>query len=90
MLSIFIAYYVLYFLSSDESDLLDDESEELGSDSRYSGTYSFRAFSLRFDDSAVSFLGSDVFHQQESIPKVFNSLHFFGAQVSGFLSKFQN
>ena len=50
-------------MSSDKSYFLDDESGELGSDSRSSGTYSFRAFSLRFDESVgiVSVLGSDVF-----------------------------
>ena len=48
-------------MSSDESYLLDDESEELESDSGSSGTYSFRDFSLRFDESIVGVLGSDVF-----------------------------
>ena len=54
---------LLYFLSSDESDSLDDESEELGSDSGSSGTYSFCAFYLCFDDyvGSVSVLGLDIF-----------------------------
>ena len=53
----------LYFLSSGELDSLDDESEELGSDSRSSGTYSFHTFSSHFDDSvsSVNVFGSDVF-----------------------------
>ena len=49
----------LYLLSSEKSDYLDDESENLGSDSGSSGRYSFRFFCLRFDDSvgSVSVLG---------------------------------
>ena len=31
-----------------------------------------------------------ILHQQESIPKVVDSLHYFGAQITDFLSKFQN
>ena len=52
---------LLYFLPSDESDLLDDDYEKLGSDSGSSGTYYFCAFSLHFDESVVSVLGSDIF-----------------------------
>ena len=53
----------LYLLSLDQSDLLDDESDNDGYDSGSSGTYSFCAFSLRFDDSvgSVSCLGYGVF-----------------------------
>ena len=58
---LFIASFVLYFLSSDESDSLNDKSDELGSDSGSSGMYYFCAFSLRFDESVVRVLGSDVF-----------------------------
>ena len=52
----------LYLLSSDESDLLDDESGELRSHSRSSDTYYFCIFSLRLENSvgSVSVLGSDV------------------------------
>ena len=32
-----ISYFVLYLLSLDESDLINDESDKLGSDSRPSG-----------------------------------------------------
>ena len=53
----------LYLLSLDESDLLNDESDELGSDSGSSGTYSFCAFSLCFDHSvgSVSLFGCGIF-----------------------------
>ena len=53
----------LYILSSDESYSLDDEYDKLGYDSGSSGTYSFHAFSLRFDNYVVSVcvLGSGVF-----------------------------
>ena len=52
----------LYLLSLEESDLLDDESENDGSDSGYSGTC---AFPLSFDESVgrVSGLESGVFLQ---------------------------
>ena len=49
---LFLSY--IFFLSLDESDSLDDESDELGSDTRSSGTYYFCAFSLYFENSAVS------------------------------------
>ena len=60
----------MYLLSSDESDSLDDESEDDGYDSGSSCTYFFYAFSLRFDDSvnSVSGLGYVVF-----VPKVVDS-----------------
>ena len=63
LLSRRLTFYLLYLMSLDESDLLDDESDKLGSDSRYSGTYSFRAFYLRFDDyiGSVSVLVSGIF-----------------------------
>ena len=50
-------------MSSDGSDLINDESEELGYDSGSSGMYSFRAYSLCFDKFvvSVSILGSDFF-----------------------------
>ena len=51
----------LFFLSSDESDSLDDESEKLGYESESSVTYYFCCVSLSFYDSVVSILGSDVF-----------------------------
>ena len=54
-------FHSLYFLSLDESDSLDDESDKLGSDSGSSGTYSSRAFSLRAEESVVGVLGSGVF-----------------------------
>ena len=62
-LSRLLILYLLYFLSSEESDSLNDESENVRSDSGSSGTYSFTAFSLRFDDSVgrVSGLGSGIF-----------------------------
>ena len=51
------------FMSSYQSDSFDDESDGDGSDSGSSGTYSFCAFSLRFDDSvgSVNGLGSGIF-----------------------------
>ena len=53
----------LYLLSLDQSDLLNDKSEKLGSDSGPYDTYSFYIFSLCFDDSvgSVSVLGSGSF-----------------------------
>ena len=54
-------FLFLCSLSLDESDSLDDESDELVSDSKSSGTYCFRAFSFIFDKSVVIILGSDVF-----------------------------
>ena len=42
---------ILYFLSSEKSYLLIDDSDELWSDSRSSGTYYFCAFYLRFEES---------------------------------------
>ena len=55
--------FLLYLLLSDESYSLDDESEELGSDSGCSGTYYFCAFSLSFYKSVVGLLGSEIFTQ---------------------------
>ena len=52
---------LLYFLSLNKSYSLNNESDELGSDSGSSGTYYFCAFSLIFDEFVVSVLGSDVF-----------------------------
>ena len=53
----------MYLLSSDESELLNNESDKLGSDSVSFGMYSFCAFSLCFDNyvGSVGVLGSDVF-----------------------------
>ena len=50
-------------MASDESYLLNDESDNDGSDSVSYGTYYFYAFYLRFDDvvSSVSGLGSGIF-----------------------------
>ena len=54
-----LTFDFLYLLSSDESDSLNDESDELSSDSVSSGMYYFCDFPLRFDDSngSVSVLG---------------------------------
>ena len=54
---------LLYFLSSDESDLLNDDSDYVGSYYGSSSTYSFHSFSLSFDNyvGCVSGLGSGVF-----------------------------
>ena len=57
MLLIFTVSFIYNFqflLSPGESDSLDDESNKLGSDSRFSGTYSFCAFSLCFYNSVSS------------------------------------
>ena len=58
-----LIFDLLYFLALDESDSLDDESDNDGSDSGSSGTYSFCAFYLHFDDSVGSFsvLGFGIF-----------------------------
>ena len=52
--------YLLYLLSSDKSDSLDDEYDDDGSDS---GSYVTCNFTFRFDDSIVlvSGVGSGVF-----------------------------
>ena len=81
---------ILYFLPLYKSDSLDDESEKLGSDSVSYVTFSFCPFSLRFEESVVGVLGSEILNQQESSPKLVNSFHYFGAQISDFSSKFQN
>ena len=49
-------------MSSEKSDYLNDETDKVGSDSGSSGTYSFCAFYIRFDESIVSgsVLGSDI------------------------------
>ena len=59
---LFISRLFIYFLSLDESDLLDDESDGPRYYSGSSGTYLFRAFSLRFNNSFVSvgIFGSDI------------------------------
>ena len=82
----------LYLLSPDESDSLDGESEELGSDSISSGKYSFCAFTFRFDKSvdSVSVLGSDVSAPTVAEPKGSRLLAFFWLSNSRFPSKFQN
>ena len=58
-----LLFDLMYFLSSEKSDLLNDESDDDGYDSGSSGTYSFCAFSLCFDNSvgSVSGLGYGVF-----------------------------
>ena len=54
-------FFNIYILSLDESYLLDDESDKIGSDLGSFGTYSFHAFSLRFEVSVVGVLGSGIF-----------------------------
>ena len=49
-----LLFDLMYFLSSEKSDLLNDESDDDGYDSGSSGTYSFCAFSLCFDNSVGS------------------------------------
>ena len=55
----------------DKSYSIDDESDKSGSDSESSGAYSFRDFSLRFDNSAgsISVSGSVVFAPTGVDPK---------------------
>ena len=50
-------------MSLEELDLLNDESDEIGSDSGYSVTYYFCTLYLPFDKfvGSVSVLGSDIF-----------------------------
>ena len=47
-------------LSLEESDFLNDESNKLGYDSSSYGTYSFRAFPLRVEESVAGVLGSKI------------------------------
>ena len=58
-----LLFDLLYLLSSDKSDSLDDESNGDGSDSGFSGTYSFSDFYLCLENSVgrISVLGSGVF-----------------------------
>ena len=90
MYFLFIAYFVLYLLSSEELDLLDDESDKLGYDSGSSGMHYFCDFYFLFMSILLVFWGLIFSHQQESSIKVFNYLHSFGAQVPDFPSKFKN
>ena len=54
----FLAFPVL---SSDRPESLDNESDEFGSQSVSSGTYSFRDFSLRAEETVASVFASDIF-----------------------------
>ena len=58
-----ISFFLLYILSSEESDLFHDDSEAYGSDSGSSITCSSHNFSLRSENSVgfVSGLGSGIF-----------------------------
>ena len=62
-LSYRLIFDFMYLLSLDESDSLDDESDDDVSDSGSSGTYYFHALSLRFENcvGSVSGLESVVF-----------------------------
>ena len=51
-------------LSSDESDSLDDESDEFGSKSGSSDTYYFHTFSLRSEESVDDAVASNIFAQK--------------------------
>ena len=51
----------MYFLSLDESDSLNHESEKLGSDSGSFGTYSFRYSSFPDEVSVAGDFGSEIF-----------------------------
>ena len=64
-LSRFLILDLLYFLSSEKSDLLNDEYDNDGSDS---GSYGMGYFTLHFDDSVGrdSVLGSGVFFTNRS------------------------
>ena len=82
--SFFCIHYI--FCHSEESYFLDDEYDEPGSDSVSSGTYYFRAFSLRFEKlvGSVSVLGYDVFVTigAESKADIFLRLQFSYLQES--------
>ena len=63
LLSRYLIFDSLYFLSLEKSYSIDTDSNELGYDSISYGTYSLCYFSLHFEDfvSSVSVLGYDVF-----------------------------
>ena len=61
MIFLFIAPFFIYFLSSDESDFLKNESDKIESHSGSYGTYSFCACYLRAEESVASVLVYDVF-----------------------------
>ena len=71
-LSCSLLFDFLYLLSSEESDSLNYGSDELGSDSRSSVTYSFCPFLciLTVPLVVLVFLSLEFLHQQESGPKV--------------------
>ena len=48
-------------MSPDKSESLDNESGKFGSESRYSGTYSFRGFPLRSEESIDGVFPPEVF-----------------------------
>ena len=68
-------------MSSNESDLLGDESDELFFESRSSDTYYFGAFPLCTEDSAAGVFKMMFSHQQELKPKVVNSIQCVRAQI---------
>ena len=78
-------------LSSNESDLLNDESDKHGSDYSSSGTYFFQIFLCVFTSLllVLVFCSMTLSHQQESSTKVVESLHFFGAPIPDFPSNFK-
>ena len=49
----------------------------------------FALFILIFTSPLLVFWSLTFLHQQESSPNVVNYLHYFGAQISDFTSKFQ-
>ena len=83
-------FIVSFFMSSDKSDSLNDESDKLGCDFQYSVMYYFRAFLCLLTITVLLSWGLKFSHQQESIPKVVGSLHYFSAQTPDFPSKLQN
>ena len=72
ILSSHLIFDLLHFMSSEESDSLNDEYDKLGSDSGSSGKYSFCAFICVFAIPLIVlvFWGGAFLHQQESSPKV--------------------
>ena len=66
---------LLYLLSPDESEFLDNEFDDDVSDSGSSVTYSFRALSFPDEYSVAGVLGSDIFAKIvfKSVAGVFES-----------------
>ena len=87
-LSFYRLVFLIYLMSLDESDSLNDESEKLGL-TLYPLVHTIFVLFLCVLMSpllVLVFWGMTFLHQQESSPKVVDFLHYFGAQIPNFPS----